>query len=200
MSTIYYTYMNKIKEVKRNILGEYYNMFNCNKTKEEIRELYELYNLKNKLGITVSELYYITHCKYTEEEYLNIKLIDNFSHKTLKFLLNRQNSLDYPYTNIARIYYLPNYPVYTMIKHLKRMIKNAINVEIVFGKGGKHAAITFKNQEQVMNFVLNNSTINYGNRFCVIAFGYPEKEVKGEEKVIEEGYKTAVSCYNFLEI
>ena len=51
-----------------------------------------------------------------------------------------------------------------------------------------------------MAFVLNNETIKYGNRFCIVAFGFPEKETKGEEKLIEEGYNTAVSCYNFLDM
>jgi hypothetical protein len=195
-------WMLKIKNLKRDILGDYYNMFNCKKTSEEIRELYDYYELKYNLGITLSELYYITHCKFTEEEYCNIKIIKSCSRNTKVYMWHRHQSLPYPYTNVARLYYLPTYPIFTLINDLQKLIPNAINIEIIHSKGHNfnHAAITFKTYEKTMAFVLNNETIKYGNRFCIVAFGFPEKETKGEEKLIEEGYNTAVSCYNFLDM
>jgi hypothetical protein len=182
--SFYYSCMSKIKDLKRDILGEYYNMFNRIITAEEMRELYDKHNLKRVLGITASELYCITHCKFTEEEYSYIRTIKKCASNTKAYMWTREKSLAYPYTNVARIYFLPNYPIFTLINDLQKLIPNAINIEIIHSKGHNfnHAAITFKTYEKTMAFVLNNETIKYGNRFCIVAFGFPEKETKGEEK------------------
>jgi hypothetical protein len=191
-------YLIEIKALKHQILKDYYNLFNCKKTKEELRELYETNDIKNKLYITLNELFYIVYCRFNQTDYNFIYRIYDSVKKTKQYLQTRQNSLKYAYSNVARIYYLPNFPIFQVINDLKKYIKNASNIEIVQCNHNKHASITFKTPEMAMAFVLNNTMFKYGKRFCIVAFGHPDKDMIDKE--IEKGYNTAVSTYNFLDL
>jgi hypothetical protein len=191
-------YLTEIKALKHQILKDYYNLFNCKKTKEELKELYEKNDIKNKLYITLNELFYIVYCRFNETDYNFLYRIYDSVKKTKQYIQTRQNSLKYAYSNIARIYYLPNFPIFQIINDLKKYIKNASDIEIVQCKYNKHASITFKTPEMAMAFVLNNTMFKYGKRFCIVAFGHPDKDIIDKE--IDEGYNTAVSTYNFLDL
>ena len=117
------------------------------------------------------------------------------------YIVLRNQSLKYPYTNYIRMYYLPNRPVYQHMTDIGRMFKNAINIELIQqGISNTHASIKFKTVDETIAAVTNNEILQYGSKYCVLSYGYPDKEPNEEEKQIQEGYNTAISCFNYLEL
>jgi len=195
-------YMLKIKELKRLILKKYYNMFNTKLCYNEVLEAYTKYNLGNELCVTFDDFLILIDQEFSYKKYSFLLQLKESIEKIRGYIIVRNKSLEYPYTNCIRMYYLPTRPVYHHMRDIGRIFKNAIDIKLVQKKcsAQTHASIKFRTVDEAIAAVTNNELIQYGSKYCVIAYGYPEKEPNEEEKQLQEGYSTAISCFNYLEL
>ncbi len=195
-------YMLKIKNLKKIILKEYYNMFNSNLCYNEVHDAYYTHNLGSKLYVTFDDFLILIDHEFSYKKYTFLLYLKESIEKIRGYIILRNKSLAYPYTKYIRMYYLPIRPVYHHMRDIGRIFKNAIDIKLIQQKGSSqtHASIKFKTVDETIAAVTNNEILQYGSKYCVLSYGYPDKEPNEEEKQIQEGYNTAISCFNYLEL
>jgi hypothetical protein len=194
-------YMLKIKELKRVILKKYYNMFNANLCYNEVLDNYNKYNLGHELYVTFEDFLILIDQEFSYKKYTFLLYLKESIKKIRGYIVLRNQSLKYPYTNYIRMYYLPNRPVYQHMTDIGRMFKNAINIELIQqGISNTHASIKFKTVDEAVAAVTNNELLQYGTKYCVIGYGYPDKKHTKTEEELQKGYNTAISCFNYLDL
>jgi len=194
-------YMLKIKTLKKNILRDYYNLFNSKLSYNEVFDAYYKNNLSEKLYVTFDDFLILVNQEFSHKKYTFLLNLKDTIEKIKKYIILRNQSLPYPYTNYIRMYYLPNRPIFQHMTDIGRLFKNAIEIKL-FQRGlvHTHASIKFRTVDEAIAAVTANKLIQYGTKYCVTGYGYPDKKNTEEEKQLQEGYNTAISCFNYLEL
>lgn len=191
--------LRKIKEVKKLILGDYYNTFNCKMTPLEIEnKFYELEIMKNA-QITYSELLYLVTCPFDELSLIVIKNIYEYVKLSRSAVKVRRCSMKCPSSRVIVL----NLPYNVVEDDLINKLKNIKNVKRINVYPDNVFELVMNTAEDATNLVLNNYIFRYEKRFLIFSFS-PSSGRKifmpKQYRQLRDCFSTAISCYNELNL
>ena len=194
-----FSIMRQIKDVKKLILQDYYNTFNCKMTPIEVEnKFYELEIMKNA-HLTYGELLYIVTSPFNELTLIVIKNIYEYVKLSRSALKVHKSSLRCPSRRVLVL----NLPYNLDEDHLINKLKNIKNVRRINVFPDNKIEIIMDTVEDAMKLVLNNYVFKYEKRFLIFSFA-PNLNCRmfmpKVERDLQGCFSTAISCYNDLNL